>query len=461
MDELLKLCGFTPSDLETELPRAERAFGKLRINTGDIERAKQNLRTYYDIDLTGVRKALRLCLREVINATLAGEEGKKVIYWFMTGGFSWIVSSALESTSRQVYSARIDMLFPFVYGCIFGKMVPVLEAAEQEWLRAGTVAHCGNVKGISGLFILGLLPKPDLLVTSGSNCETAPKTLYMLHDLYDIPVHQFDTCQDREFGEPPDTRNSDFAEQSLRGTVKKIEKVVGFEITDNMLRKVMNVQKDLSESMNRLSNLVHRNDPLLLRPANDIIWTVLFGVALSIDNMPEIIDAMDTTYEELRERADRGQGVLEKGAPRIIAPFPMHQSDPRMEHLVNEMGIAFVPASSSGPPNMPTLEGERDPYVTLSGGYAPPLDMSFRGKIPEFARECKGLNIDGLLDRYHAGCRMSVAQALLIKKAVEEIAGIPVMLLEWESFDPRVFNHKQYQNRLAVFKTMMTERKKK
>jgi benzoyl-CoA reductase/2-hydroxyglutaryl-CoA dehydratase subunit BcrC/BadD/HgdB len=459
MRELLKLCGFSAHDLESEFFKVERAFNKLGITAEDIERAKQRLNTYYDIELRGIRKALRLCIREVVNAVLAREEGKKVLYGFMSTQFGWVISSALVSKSQKVYSAPIDMLFPFVFGCIFGKMVPVLEAAEQKWLKAGRVAHCGNVKSIVGLFILDLLPKPDLLVASGFNCETAPKTLYMLRGLYDIPVYQFGACQDREFGEPIDTRTTDFAEKSLRELVEKVQEVVGFRITDDMLREVIYARRGLSESLGKLSSLVHNSDPLLLRPTNDIIWTVLFELALSIDSMPEAIDAINTTYEELQERASKGLGVLEKGAPRIIATLPMHQSDPRLEHLVNELGVALVPASSPGPPSASAMKGVSDPYVAMSGGGGSlPMGAGLRGKIPAFVEGCKRMNIDGLLDRFHAGCRMTVADAIIIKDAVEKEAGIPVLLLEWENFDPRVYDHAQYKWQLEVFKTMLIER---
>jgi hypothetical protein len=455
MIELLKLCGFEEREIKAELPRIEKAFGRLGIAAADIERGKQRLNKYYDIELRGVRKALRLCLREVVNAVLAREEKKKVLYGFMSAQFGWIVSAALMSKSKEVYSAPVDMLFPFVLGGIFDKLVPVLEAAEKKWLRAGGVVHCANVKSIAGLFTLGLLPNPDLLVASGVNCETAPKTLYMLHDLYDIPVYQFSPCDDRGFNEPPDTRTVAFAEKNLRKLVEWVQEVVGFEITDTMLLEVINARRGLSESLGKLSKLVHNSDPLLLGPANDIIWTVLFELPLGIDRLPEAIDAMNTTYEELQERASKGLGVVEKGAPRIIATLPMHQSDPRLEHLVTELGIAMVPLGS-GPPSPTVLEGEGDPYVMMAGvGGGPP---GFRGKIPAFAEVCKRMNIDGLLDRFHAGCRMTVGEAIIMKEAVEKIAGIPVFLLEWENFDPRVYNHEEYKRRLAVFKTMLAKR---
>ena len=70
MIELLKLCGFREDEIDSELPRVEGAFRKLGITTEDIERGKQRLTRYYDIELEGLRRVFRLCLRELVSALL-------------------------------------------------------------------------------------------------------------------------------------------------------------------------------------------------------------------------------------------------------------------------------------------------------------------------------------------------------------------------------------------------------
>ncbi len=145
MNELLKLCGFEPSEIEAELPRIEKAFKKLGITAADIDRGKQRLTKYYDVELKGVRKVLRLCVRELVDAMLLKEEGKKtIIYGFMAPGME-VLGSALVSKSKEVYSIYHPWAMQIVVGCIFGKIVPIMEAAEEKWLKAGVVAHCANV----------------------------------------------------------------------------------------------------------------------------------------------------------------------------------------------------------------------------------------------------------------------------------------------------------------------------
>ena len=48
-----------------------------------------------------------------------------------------------------------------------------------------------------------------------------------------------------------------------------------------------------------------------------------------------------------------------------------------------------------------------------------------------------------------------------LENAIKKELGIPVMLLEWENFDPRVYKHEEYKKRLEIFKMMMIANKQK
>ena len=455
MIELLKMCGFEADEAKTELPKIEKAFNKLGITAEDIERGKQRLTKYYDIELEGLRKVLRLCVLELVNSVLAREEGKtKIVCGFMAPCFS-IFGSALVSKSKEVSAVHQSWAFQLVVGCIFDKMVPVLEAAERKWLKAGAVSHCNNVKSLVGLFALDLMPRPDLLITSGYLCETAPKTIDLLHELYDIPVCCYDTCQDREFNDYPAAteRIVSLAAKSLRRLIARVQEVVGFEITDDMLREVIDARSRLNDALGKLRDLIESSDPLPIRATHETLLTALNSLTLSIDSLPETIDAIDTLRGELQERVNKGLGVVEKGAPRILALLPSHHADPRLEHLIGELDIAIVASDPSF--NVPYEKASKDPYEVMSQ-QSPFTSLSRR--IPLIIEGCKRLNIDGVLDRFHVGCRAVAGDALIIRDAIGKELGIPVLLLEWENFDPRVYNHKQYKRRLEVFKTMLVER---
>ena len=210
-------------------------------------------------------------------------------------------------------------------------------------------------------------------------------------------------------------------------------------------------------ALRRLRDLVETNDPLPLSPTHENIWMCLNALTLSIDGIGEATEAINTLYDELKVRVDKGLGVVEKGAPRVLAILPAGQTDPRLEYLACEVGIAIVAIDMSLKP--PFQETSEDPYVTYGfGSQQHSLGFTLRGRIPLIIEGCKRLRIDGVLDRFHAGCRAVAADALIIEEAVKKELGIPVLVLDWENFDPRIYDHKGYMRRLEIFKTMMTNK---
>jgi benzoyl-CoA reductase/2-hydroxyglutaryl-CoA dehydratase subunit BcrC/BadD/HgdB len=306
---------------------------------------------------------------------------------------------------------------------------------------------------------LGLFPKPDLLVTAGFACEISPKALDLLHELYDIPVWYVDTCQDRESREYPEPsrRIAGLTAKSMRRLSHRIQEIVGFEITDDMLLEVQEAKSKLDVALRRIRDLVESSDPLPLSPTHENIWMCLNALTLTTDGIAEATEAIDTLYEELRERVDKGQGVVEKGAPRVMAILPAGQTDPRLEHLACEVGIAIVAIDMTLP--APYQETSEDPYVKYGFSMQQhSLGFTLEGRISLILEGCKKLKIDGVLDRFHAGCRNVAADALVIEETVKRELGIPVLLLDWENFDPRVYDQEGYKRRLEIFKTMMRDK---
>jgi benzoyl-CoA reductase/2-hydroxyglutaryl-CoA dehydratase subunit BcrC/BadD/HgdB len=461
MDELLLLCGYETGEMERELPRVEKAFERLGITDEDIVRGQERVRTYYDIELMGVRKLLGMFIRELVNMVLARDEGRtKIIHACMAGGFE-AICSAFVSYSEDVFVEVPNPPFMVVFGGIFGRFTPILEAAEELWLKSGLVGHCAMVKSRVGILSLGLIPKPDVMVTSGLLCETSPKTNDIIQELYGIPAVYFDTCQDRETWEYPDsTRSIALEAASMRAVAAELGRLVGFELKDSMVREVLRVREEYGAAVTKVHRLIREADPVPLGSTHENLLTWLTPVAMSIEGLKRATAAVNMLYEELSDRVDKGVGVTGKGAPKIMGILPNHHTDPRLEQLINQLGMAIVAVDYEL--MMPLPEGAEqtdDPYVTaaqlLRGSMALPLAM----RVKVILEGCRRWNIDGILDHFHVGCRGVAADALFIQDAVTKELGIPVLALEWENFDPRVFDYEQYKTKLEVFRSMMESRK--
>lgn len=460
MIELLKLCGFETYELDLQLPRIEKVFNKIGINGVDIERAKQRLNTYYDMELKGVRKIFHLYIRGLADLVLARDEGKEIIiYGLMSPGVD-IMSSALMTKSDKIFSANPQRFFSNVIGNIFGKLEPVLKAAERHWLKAGAISHCANVKMYVGLLDLGFIPKPDLLVTCGFLCDTAPKTADMLQEVWGITTHCYDTCKDIEtMNDPHEREIITLGVKSMRGMAERLQDLTGVEITDNMIWDVLKAGRPYGEISLKLDTLIAHSDPLPISSTHHTIFYRLAGSSCDMNAVPQQVDAINTLYEEVQERVDKGFAAVEKGAPRVFCTAPPSESDPRLEHLMGELGIANVASENRlyPPDGSRSMDRERpkDPFEALCSNLYSSMYQTPKARIPSLIGYCKRLKIDGVLNRYHAGCRSPALDAMLIRSAIKKELNIPVLDLDWENFDPRVYNEEHYRKIFEAFKLTM------
>ena len=136
-----------------------------------------------------------------------------------------------------------------------------------------------------------------------------------------------------------DKRESEFASNGMKNFVKRVEELVGFEITDNMLLKAINAKNRLDSALGKMRRFIETSEPLVISPTNDSIFSCLQSLPLSEENINEAVDAINTLHQELKARNDRGLGAVNKGAPRVLAMLPMHHADPRLEYLAGQIGI--------------------------------------------------------------------------------------------------------------------------
>ena len=332
----------------------------------------------------------------------------------------------------------------------------MLEAAEERWLKDGIVAHCANVKSILGPLVLNLIPKPDLLVTTGYLCETSSKTLDLLHECYNIPIQIVDTCQDRDVEnfQMESERIIELAAKSLKKLAERIHVITGVQITDDQLWEALAAKEQLNAALGKIKQLVLNCDPLLLSPTHENIFMCLTTLTLSMDGYSEALEALSILFEELQRRAEIGDGIVPKGAPRILAILPAGQTDPRLEHLVCELGLSMVAQDTIF--RIPYQKSSKDPYeAIIIGNVEASMFSPIAKRIPLIIDGCREDRIEGILDRYHVGCRTVAGDALIIKDAVTKELGIPVLVLEWENFDPRSYDHNEFKRKLEVFKAMI------
>jgi hypothetical protein len=456
--DLLKLCGFEDSEIDKERPRIEQAFQKLELGPEDMKQAERWVRQNHDIELLGVRKLLRAWLLELVDLVLAKEEGKKLVYY----GFPSIQgpSMAIKAASqREIYCACPDVILCHTLGQIFNKLTPVLEAGEANGLPPGH-GLCSLQQIRNGGMAKGIIPVPDLVTGSSYYCDMGSKADELLHEVYGHRAIYVDGSMDSKWGEYSHylPERVQFLGAQLDKLFATVKEVLGVEVTRNAWDKAMATSQHLYQAIYELTRLM-RADPMPVSP-------VASGLALHLTSgctgraMSDGPEAVDILCQEVKQRIDKGIGVVEKGAPRVMI-FTTHFSDPGAVHMMADAGLAVsATLATVPPPEIPpsatyaSLGQEIADREMRRGAYHSSYSIVKRCEAAVTAFE-----IDGFIWNYIYNCRPMAQTSHFLKKWLEEKTGVPTLSLEIDLYDSRNYSAAALGTKVEAFAEMLRARK--
>ena len=311
--ELLKICGFEGEEIDRERSRIEKAFERFEIGPDDMPAAENWVMQNHDVQLLGVRRLLGAWLKELIDLVLAKDEGKKVVYY----GFPTIQGPGMSikaAAPEKIYSGCPDVVLCHTMGQIFNKLTPILEAGEENGLPPGH-GLCTLQTIRAGALAKGIIPVPDLALTSSYYCDAGSKNDELLHERYGHPAIYIDGSMDSRWGEYPDYQPDrvEFLGAELDELFAGVKKILGVEVTREAWDKAMSISRHLFGGIARSGELI-KADPMPVSQAEIGLATWL-GSGCTGRAMTEGPGAIDILNHEIQKRVDEGIGVVEKGAP--------------------------------------------------------------------------------------------------------------------------------------------------
>ena len=457
-DELLGLCGFEDGEIDSERPRIEKVFQRLELGPADMERAENWVRENHDVELVGVRKVLGVWLRELIDLILAKEEGKKIAYF----GFPSIggLGMAIATAADNVYCGCPDVVLCHTMGQIFNKLTPILEAGEQNGLPPGH-GLCTLQAIRTGALAEGIIPVPDMVIMSSYYCDMGSKNDELLRERYGHRVVVIDGSMDSRWGEFPDytPERVEFLGRQIDRLLEGVKEILGVEVTQEAWNEGMSRSRQLFGAIGELAGLM-RTDPQPISAAEVGIARYMLTGAQSRRVMEDGPNAVATLTQETKDRVDKGIGVVEKGAPRIML-FSTTFSDPSVIRMIENAGLSIPVLLMTAPLRMQpwqttyTTLGEKQAEVEMKVG----IYHSSYAVAKRWAEVVEDLKLDGTIWNYHFGCTPLRQPSHLLPKFAGETAGAPVLSLEMDYYDSRSYSAGALRTRVETFAEMLRDRK--
>jgi benzoyl-CoA reductase/2-hydroxyglutaryl-CoA dehydratase subunit BcrC/BadD/HgdB len=165
----------------------------------------------------------------------------------------------------------------------------------------------------------------------------------------------------------------------------------------------------------------------------------------------EIIYASGTVPICLSSVSSQHANAALDEVPDIICPFARAQIGQRLLKT-DEYYMETVT------PILMKKSRQADPYKIIAQTLQRSLSQVVSARAAIIIEACKRLAVGGVLCRYHVGCRNLVADAIILRNEIVKQLD-PVLLIEWESFDPRIYNEGGLRTQLQAFKEIMKERR--
>lgn len=457
---ILRLCGWEESQIRREKPRLDEAFRILGLEPGDMKRAEARVKEHYDIELMGVRKALGVWIAGLIDVVLAREEGKKIIYYnFPTIGGLGFTTSVLGG--EKTLCICPEFVLDVALGGIFGKIAPILEAAEEQVLPRSQ-AQCGLNKLRVGAITRGIIPVNNLSLTSSFFCDQGPKTDEWLHEVYDIPWVTVDSVMDADWDEFPNIKSEhiSYLGAEIDHAFERLMEEIGRTVNEADWTVYNEQYSKFATAMSKINQFM-KNDPVPIGQGN--IQLVRFcRNGIGYRQFPQLLEAMDIMIPELAKRVEEGKGPFPKGAPRVFGLL-FTLSDQALVRLVERAGMsipvtAFSYEASLGQTQSSyTTLGEKRAEVELRRG----MYHSTSGYLYWLKKGCQDWNVDGLMWTWALHCRPAVLTGFIYKKVIEKELGIPTLSLEIDWWDSRTYNAETLSTRIETFAQLLVARKSK
>ncbi len=452
--ELFKLCGFEPDEIEKERPRIDRAFKILELGEEDYARGEMRLKRYLDIDLLGVRKFLGIWMRELVNLVLAKEEHDKVVYSEFPMELRPLMSLMLTTDPKEVYFAVPGQVLNLTMGQIFDKLAPFLQAGEESGLPAGS-AHCALYQTRLGAMVKGAIPFPDLSLIASYHCDQPSEAEQLLHEVHGVPVAYLDSCPDANWGDWPafNPHRAKYSGTQARKMFEMFDEVIGGKLTEDAIRTTNVANAVFRIKFQQLVELMGHADP---QPISQVSLVHAFFLnSMPVRDVDGKYAALEILADEVQQRIEEGKGIVEKGAPGVYVTATL-AVDPSVTRMIEETGLAIrvqMPYWLS--PWVLTKHQYTDWADQI--GVGPCLDVphSSEAHVAINVENCRHFNVDGAVNFYPFACRPWATTVMMTKKAIEKELGIPVLVLEGDSYDTRNYSAGQLRTRVETFAELL------
>ncbi len=318
-------------------------------------------------------------------------------------------------------------------------------------------ARCDLGYRLSGKSPIGGIPAPDLIVYSGVQCFTLFKWFEELSRRYQVPMFVLDVpSQGRGFKQEPERSAIVYVKDQLYQLIEWLEDKLGQKFELERFKKVV----ELSYEASKLWYMILYSARAV--PAPLTLFDQYFAMAPIVDQRGRqvVVDFYKELLAELEERIKKGiAGVPGEKYRFWWDGLPLWQSLRDFYNILLERKINLVANNYTRAWCQLSFE-PKDELDEMLEDYAGRLVRWFDPMILErsfdIAQSIKDFKLNGFILHSDHSCRFLSLGLIDTLKKVQEISGVPGLLLDTDHGDPRLYQSEQIRSRIDAYLEMLT-----
>jgi benzoyl-CoA reductase/2-hydroxyglutaryl-CoA dehydratase subunit BcrC/BadD/HgdB len=296
---------------------------------------------------------------------------------------------------------------------------------------------CSTQKGTAGYLLMGVVPKPDILIKTATPCDASNRLYEWTAHKFDVPLIILETPYYRN------ERGHRYMVAEIKQMIDQLERLTGNTLQEDKLRKHCERANEAMKYILKIQDLKKRTpcpDPGWHRPADTIFMTQI--------GTPMAARYFKALYEDVKARADQGLGVIPEGKKerRVVYGYTWEAYDlPLFDWLEEEHGVTYIADTLTYFPEDVGLVDTTSVDTMLEGIAWRTLQMPMGRQsmgfsdiwINDFVYIVKAFKADALVLGGHMACKHFWALNKLLSDKIREEAGVPTLRFEMDMFDKR------------------------
>ena len=463
-EDFLRLTGFEEDEMPQYLPEWRKASERLGITEDDVKFAIEEwIPAHFEVELDGVRKLLGAFLKELIDVTKLNEykeKGVKIVYGILPAICNYYYALKITAPDK-VYVSFPDVFLQVTLNTLFHKNIPFLEEAERAGISYGC-RHCALNKMRYAARRLGIIPSPDVSWSWGFICDEATKTDEFIRLYYDPEWKEYITRipHDQPLGTVEDevVERVEYLATQMRDGFEFVQNEIGIRVPDEKMNEVMTIWHRYAAKLAEFHHLMSA-DPQPL--SGEITSFVYEPLATPFNNGIESMEkALDILIREVKQRVANKEGILPKGAPKLIF-YVLPFSNPWIVKMFEENGVG-VPVSIFKVLAKRELKPPKfdDPYMAAAENWfrrGKTVNVGY--EVDQICEKLETYGADGMVFGFFDFDRWWGSHHRLMARMVEEKTKLPVFYIEGDIWEDRDYSPEALRTRIESICEIVKMRK--